>query len=390
MAFLRTILWLGVVVLAVVQTGCIQSMKMPSAALRASAVSEEPAQKDSLFREVARISSINGSSEFAVHDVWQNADASIFGFAATVRFDSMPGEPAHTAGRWTREAGIVIWVPMSTTAPEWIPVPSDYGEKVGGTPRVLAFSADNALVAIERDERVIIWSRPRARVISTFKYGVGNKITFTPEGGSRTAATASIASAVFSDDNSRLSATVVPGGRKSWSTVDGALIEQSDAAPPAFELGEWSPLYPLDKLEGVGPGNYVSPSRQADAISSDGEFVAVAFRGGSYYLGMGDATPAHVRVWDTRTGKLQTWLMKSDDSPYVYDESFGFLANSHLLLVMAPEGLRVIDVSERREVARLSGAQPQLWVPSRGQVLCTQSRRGVVLLEVEGYGTRSR
>jgi hypothetical protein len=389
MAFLRAVVWLGTAVFAVMLTGCIQSMKMPSAALRVSSVSEEPSGQDSPFREVARISSINGSSEFVVHSVWQNADASMFGIAATVRFDSEPGEPEYSAGHRTQESGIVIWTPVSATTPQWIAVPSDYGEKLGGTPRVLAFSPDNALVAIERDERVMIWSRPRARVISTFGYGVGKKIAFPPEGGSRTAATTSITTAVFSDDNARLSVTMVPGGRKSWSTVDGALIEQSDAAPPQFELGGWSPLYPLEKLEGVGPGNYVSPNRQGDAISSDGEFVAVAFARGMYYLG-GDATPSHVRVWNTRTGKLQTWLMQSKGSPSAYGESIRFLANGHSLLVVAPEGLRVIDVTQRRETARLEDVQPRLWIPCRGQVLCTQSQHGIVLLEIDGYGTKSQ
>lgn len=389
MSSLRSVLWLGTAVLVVLQTGCIQSMKMPSAALHVASVSEESAGQDSPFREVARVSSICGTSDFTVHDVWQNADASIFGIAATVRLESVPGEPAYAAGRRTREAGILIWTPTAATAPEWIPVPSDYGEEIGGAPGVLAFSADNTLVAIERDERVIIWSRPRARVISTFKFGVREKITFSPEGGSSTAATASIANAIFSEDNARLSATVVPGGRKSWSTVDGALIGQSDAVPSPFKLGELSPLYPLDSLEGVGSGNYVSPNRQGEAISSDGEFVAVAFARGMYYLG-GDATSPHIRVWDTRTGKLQTWLKQSEGSATAYGESIKFLADSHSLLVVAPEGLRVIDVSRRREVESLVGTQPQLWIPSRGQVLCTQPRRGVVLLGIDGYGARSR
>jgi WD40 repeat protein len=132
----------------------------------------------------------------------------------------------------------------------------------------------------------------------------------------------------------------------------------------------------------------VSSYRQRAVTSADGAYVAVVFTGGIYFMGQGDSTPAHVRVWDARTGKLQVWWPDRLSIRQEGEQSIAFLSDSESLLYAGSDGLEVINCRSRESERLLPNTEPLLWLPNRGQILC-KTRNGVILLDVAGYGSQA-
>jgi hypothetical protein len=198
----------------------------------------------------------------------------------------------------------------------------------------------------------------------------------------------------FSEDGTSLSAQVMAdaacmedgtciaaAARATWSIPSGELIvieplgPISVRAPRDFDLN----------LEGVPSFNWMlaTPPLHSD----DARYTAMSFEGFGWYLGAGDTTPAHIRVWDAQTSTLIAWGYAASDGKQT-PHPVAFLARPVSMLYCDDDGVSVVDLDRRTEIAQWPWPRRSyvyhrgaIWI-ARRQTLCVPDARTVRLIQL--------
>jgi hypothetical protein len=369
-----------------VSQGCIKRMKMPSEELMWQPAPDRFERGAERFEEVGRLTAINGSPDFMIFDVIESLDGQVIAASAQVWSEVRGNE---NSGRGVRISarGVVIWS-IADNEREWATIPAPYPEYDGSWSEPLCFSADNVLLAVERDERVSIWSRREQRILSTFRVSDEEKVRFAEGDGVFIVRTAWIDTSGFSADGSVFEATILTNDSArvmSWSSQTGERISQLYVNRPM--VADWRSNLPLS-YEGVGSGDFVS-SFHYDAVRSlNNRYLALAFAGKSDYLFKVEDTPGHMRVWDTGTQKLVSWSGLADE-PHRWHSPrpFVFLSRPFGLLYADRAGVHIVDVEARKILATVpheddyTSITDMHWLPT-ARLLAVEYRESLKLLRV--------
>ncbi|MBY0261351.1 MAG: hypothetical protein K2Q20_03360 [Phycisphaerales bacterium] len=363
--------------------GCMSRMDMPPRALLVT-MGTAPEPSAERWRVIDTLQDVDGRKDFLVWKVDSSPDGSLLVLSMNVYWDPLPTEPAALAERRGSDSGVLIWAPGSGEAGVWISLP-DEGDGWDPNARALAFSSEHGLIAVHRGGRVVIWSSITKRIVSTFRCELGRMALRRAESGERARVTRSIRTARFSDDGARLLIEFEPGGWESWRVADGTAegrasgLARSTAPSVRWDDDEDE----LRGLEGLGFGKYISSNRRPARTSPDGRHTAIAFMGGVYFLGTGDATPRHMRVWERSERSLVLWI---EASKWWSDarSPIEFLNERNECLILGSGTLSWVDLAERREVAMLRDLNFEGWVRSRGWLVATRRGAGIVVGEVVG------
>ena len=337
---------LMVAMLAAVATasGCIKRMKMPSEELlwQPSPDRFERGEERFEFEEVGRLEEVDGKREFLIDHVIESDDGRVIAASAWTVWDAAADDTNDATERRYLAHGVVIF-PLGGGESEWVPAPvGGHGGDEELVPS--AFSPDTDLLAMRYAGREYVWSRSERRFVyglsydGSVRYGVG--------------------------------------------VIDGVLTRGRTNRPVLFPSQQLPWTY-----EGVE--GYVVPFRYEPVQSAGGRYLAASYASTGYFLGMGDDTPGHMRVWNTETQKLVAWSGATEElHQWNCPKPLAFLRPSEKLLYADRDGLHIVEVESRRVAASMPFPDSNVWLEKvvwlpHASVVAVEGRDSFSLIRVK-------
>jgi WD40 repeat protein len=312
-----------------------------------------------------------------------------WGFEAGRRFGYRVGE-----GRWfasailhdssNDEATIVVWDLSTGRRSRELSPASRFPKALRGSPEPIAISISGNKLATCRDQFMQIWSLPDGELICEFPFGREPSPWKLDENGKpiEFRGVERPVDAEFSEEGLTISAWI--GSElavMTWDTRTGKLLGKLPQATPQRDT-------PWDKRVRIGGQRMMltnwysikTPSREVrlfgwwESVSSmshaefspDGELLYIGFESPGYFIDFTpDVTPAHIRAFDTRSGKLISWLFVEEDRRTgTPTRAIGFVGDTDLVWIERRGRERLISIADFR-----SKSEGSTVVVSRGDAI---------------------
>jgi len=359
---------------------------MPDRALQWERAPDRQERGQAWFHEVARLRGVHADDDLQLGDVFASPDGSILAsnclhFPRTTK-EGRPLGPHEIIV----ERGVAIWHPDKDAAATWVAFPEADQARPFGLYGPVCFSKDRSRLVAASGESLVVISATEARILCE----IDPVATFPPD--QRIHAHVDWREVAMSEDGGTLSATVLADGARKEDGTCTAAAARATWSIPAGDLRSLESLEAVDlrvpttlNLEGVPAFNWMLAT--PPIRSEDARYTAMSFEGFGWYLGAGDTTPAHVRVWDAQTSRLIGWGYAASDGKQ-RPHPAGFLAQPPSVVYCDDDGVGLVDLERRTEIARHAWPRRSyphhrgaLWIPSR-QMLCVPDARTIVMIRV--------